>query len=54
MREYLHTLYQFTDPWVVDDAKFGTAFGIVATPLEEALDTTFEWFRATAAVRATT
>ena len=27
MREYLHTLYQFTDPWVVDDANFRTAFG---------------------------
>ena len=27
MREYLHTLYQFTDRWVVDDSKFRTAFG---------------------------
>ena len=27
MREYLHTLYQFTDPWVVDDTKFRAAFG---------------------------
>ena len=27
MREYLHTLYQFTDPWVVDDGKFRAAFG---------------------------
>ena len=25
MREYLHTLYQFTDPWVVDDGKFRAA-----------------------------
>ena len=32
MREYLHTLYQFTDPWVVDDSKFRTAFGTTATP----------------------
>ena len=27
MREYRHTLYQFTAPWVVDDSKFRTAFG---------------------------
>jgi hypothetical protein len=53
MREYLHTLYQFTDPWVVDDAKFGTAFGVSATPLEEALATTFEWYRARASLPAT-
>ena len=44
MREYLHTLYQFTDPWVVDDAKFRTAFGDLATPLDEALATTLAWY----------
>ena len=27
MREYLHTLYQFTQDWVVSDAKFRAAFG---------------------------
>jgi nucleoside-diphosphate-sugar epimerase len=53
MREYLHTLYQFTDPWVVDDAKFRTAFGVAATPLEEALATTLEWYRARASLPAT-
>lgn len=47
MREFLHTLYQFTDPWVVDDAKFRTAFGASATPLDEALDATLEWYRTT-------
>ena len=40
MREYLHTLYQFTDPWVVDDGKFRAAFGDRATPLDDALATT--------------
>jgi len=45
MREYLHTLYQFTDRWVVDDTKFRTAFGDLATPLDEALGTTFSWYR---------
>ena len=47
MREYLHTLYQFTDPWVVDDAKFRAAFGHGATPLDEALPTTLDWYRST-------
>ena len=40
MREYLHTLYQFTDRWVVDDTKFRTAFGDQATPLDDALAAT--------------
>ena len=42
MREYLHTLYQFTDRWVVDDTKFRTAFGDHATPLDDALATTLD------------
>lgn len=50
MREYLHTLYQFTDPWVVDDAKFRNAFGVSATPLDEALDATLAWYRTTASL----
>ncbi|WP_432479004.1 NAD-dependent epimerase/dehydratase family protein [Nocardioides sp. GXQ0305] len=44
MREYLHTLYQFTDHWVVDDGKFRAAFGNPATPLDEALATTVRWY----------
>jgi nucleoside-diphosphate-sugar epimerase len=48
MREYLHTLYQFTDPWVVDDSKFRTAFGNVATPLDDALSATLAWYRSAA------
>ena len=50
LREYLHTLYQFTDPWVVDDDKFRTAFGDHATPLDQALETTVAWYRAAALV----
>jgi nucleoside-diphosphate-sugar epimerase len=45
MREYLHTLYQFTDPWVVDDTKYRTAFGDPATPLDQALAATLQWYR---------
>ncbi|MGZ5399131.1 MAG: NAD-dependent epimerase/dehydratase family protein [Nocardioides sp.] len=44
LREYLHTLYQFTAPWVVDDGKFRAAFGDLATPLDEALATTLTWY----------
>lgn len=44
MREYLHTLYQFTDRWVVDDSSFRAAFGDLSTPLDDALGTTLKWF----------
>ena len=46
MREYLHTLYQFTDRWVVDDSQFRAAFGDPTTPLDDALATTLEWYAA--------
>lgn len=45
MREYLHTLYQFTDRWVVDDSRFRTAFGNLSTPLDDALAATLAWYR---------
>ncbi|MFG2500809.1 NAD-dependent epimerase/dehydratase family protein [Streptomyces sp. NPDC048441] len=45
MREYLHTLYQFTGRWVVDDSKFRMAYGGLATPLTDALATTLRWYR---------
>jgi hypothetical protein len=50
MREYQHTLYQFTAPWVVDDSKFRSTFGDLATPLDEALATTLAWYADRAAV----
>jgi nucleoside-diphosphate-sugar epimerase len=46
MREYLHTLYQFTDPWIVDDSRFRAAFGDTATPLDDALAATLAWYAA--------
>jgi nucleoside-diphosphate-sugar epimerase len=45
MREYLHTLYQFTDDWVVSDKRFKKAFGDRRTPLTRALETTLDWYR---------
>ena len=41
---------QFTDPWVVDDDKFRSAFGDHATALDHALETTVAWYRAAAFV----
>jgi nucleoside-diphosphate-sugar epimerase len=52
MREYRHTLYQFTSPWVVDDSLFRRTFGTTATPLSDALGTTLRWYRDRAAVPA--
>jgi nucleoside-diphosphate-sugar epimerase len=45
MREFLNTLYQFTQRWVVDDRKFTTAFSKQATPVARALATTVDWYR---------
>ena len=45
MREYRHTLYQFSERWVVDDTAFRTAFGALATPLDDALAATTTWYR---------
>jgi nucleoside-diphosphate-sugar epimerase len=49
LREYRHTLYQFTDRWVVDDSRFRATFGAGATPVDEALATTLRWYRDAAA-----
>jgi nucleoside-diphosphate-sugar epimerase len=50
MREYRHTLYQFAQPWVVDDSAFCSTFGVRATALDEALTTTLAWYRDRAAL----
>jgi nucleoside-diphosphate-sugar epimerase len=52
MREYRHTLYQFTGRWVVDDGRYRRAFGNRATPLDDALATTLCWYRDGAAPSA--
>jgi len=46
MREYLHTLYQFSERWVVSDAAFRAAFDTCATPLDDALAATIRWYLA--------
>jgi nucleoside-diphosphate-sugar epimerase len=39
------TTYQREHPWVVDHSKFSRAFGSKATPHEEAISQTLDWFR---------
>ena len=45
LKELRHTLYQFTEPWVVDDTKFRTTFGDLSTPLCTAIESTVQWYR---------
>jgi nucleoside-diphosphate-sugar epimerase len=46
IRELNETTYQWTAPWIVDTAKFQSAFGpFVETPMADAVATTLEWFR---------
>jgi nucleoside-diphosphate-sugar epimerase len=52
MREYQHTLYQFTDRWVVDDAKYRARFGGEATPLHDGLAATLACYREDALAHA--
>jgi nucleoside-diphosphate-sugar epimerase len=45
VRELKEMLYEFEAPYVVDSSRFESAFGVHATPLDEAIPTTVEWFR---------
>jgi nucleoside-diphosphate-sugar epimerase len=46
VRETKEVLYQFEEPFAVDSGAFESAFDQHATPLEEAIPATVEWFRA--------
>jgi nucleoside-diphosphate-sugar epimerase len=45
LRELNEMLYEFEEPFIVDDSKFTNAFDIHATPLHEAIKTTVAWYR---------
>ena len=45
MRELHEMLYLWEEPFVVDHSRFERAFGFEATPLDEAIAQTVEWFR---------
>ena len=46
LREIKEVLFEFEEPFVVDSSDFESTFGRAATPLEEAIPATVEWFRA--------
>jgi nucleoside-diphosphate-sugar epimerase len=45
IRETIEMLYEFEEPFVVDDSRFERAFGEQATPLREAIQRTVRWYR---------
>jgi nucleoside-diphosphate-sugar epimerase len=45
MREIIEMLYEFEEPFVVDNSKFERAFGERTTPLREAIGETVRWYR---------
>jgi len=47
MRELAEMVYQWEQPYFVDDAKFRAAFGFGATPWEESIAATAAWATAT-------
>ena len=45
MREFVEMFYQYTEPQVVDSGAFERRFGFGATPLDDALRATIDWYR---------
>src|SRR5215203_5226427 len=45
IRETIEMLYEFEEPFVVDDSRFEREFGEQATPLREAIHRTVRWYR---------
>jgi len=45
VREVNEMLYEFEEPFIMDHSRFERAFGLKATPLREAIQTTVEWFK---------
>jgi nucleoside-diphosphate-sugar epimerase len=51
-RESVEMMYEFEKPFVVDSSKFERAFGVKATPIEDAIRATVAWYRAHPQARA--
>jgi nucleoside-diphosphate-sugar epimerase len=45
VKELVEMWYEFDQPFVVDSSKFARKFGVAATPTEDAIDATVEWYR---------
>ncbi len=46
LREVKEVLFEFEEPFVVDSSAFESTFEQSATPLDEAIPATVEWFKA--------
>jgi nucleoside-diphosphate-sugar epimerase len=46
LRELDEMTYEFEEPFIMDHSRFERAFGMQATPLSEAIQTTVSWFKA--------
>ena len=44
-REVMEMMYEFEQPFIVDSSDFEKTFGVTATPLEESIRRTVEWYR---------
>jgi nucleoside-diphosphate-sugar epimerase len=44
-REMVEMAYEFEKPFVVNSSKFERAFGMKATPIQEAIQATVAWYR---------
>ena len=45
MKELFEMLYQFERDFVMDSSRFESSFGMRATPLDEAIRQTLDWYR---------
>ena len=45
VRELAEMMYEFEEPFLVDDSKFRKFFGLQATPFDQAISKTLEWFK---------
>jgi nucleoside-diphosphate-sugar epimerase len=45
VRELIEMMYEFEEPFLVDDTRFRKLFGLSATPLDKAIIETIEWYK---------
>jgi nucleoside-diphosphate-sugar epimerase len=45
VRELAEMMYEFEEPFLVDDTRFRKLFGLTATPLDKAIEETIEWYQ---------
>lgn len=45
VREMIELSYAFMEPYIVDDSRFVSTFGDIATPLDQGIGETLSWFR---------